>query len=202
MSMNSFPSNPNPTASGDWEDYVVEVAATADQDNVYEALHFQSIKSVLREDDEVIIRYLKSDELKGRRWGGRLQVTRDGRHLVDGVVWGKRAQGSARGGGRPGIEIPPRKRRRILAQEDENEIEGEEPLLTIMTEEDQDDDEEYTDDNEVKVVSTFVNADEDETGEDDELEGMQKMKYSSCSKTPQKSTMPISSSPRQCLRGS
>ena len=165
---------PLESEDGEWglEDYVVEVAATADQDNVYEALHFQSIKSVLREDDEVIIRYLKSDELKGRRWGGRLQVTRDGRHLVDGVVWGKRAQGSARGGGRPGIEIPPRKRRRILAPDDETGIELEEPLLTIMTEEDQDDDEEYMDDNEVKVVSTFVNADEDESDEDDEIEDM------------------------------
>ena len=168
---------PLESADGEWglEDYIVEVAATADQDNIYEALHFQSIDSVLSEDDEVVIRYLKSEELRGRRYGGRLQITGDGRHLVDGVVWGRRWLGASRAGGRPGINIPPRKRRRILATEADDEVEVEEPLLAIIGENEQDEDE-YVDDgevdeNEIKVVSTFDDADEGEA--EDEMEDVE-----------------------------
>ena len=161
---------------GEWglEDYTVEIAATADQDNVYEALHFQTIDSVLREDDEVIIRYLKSDELKGRRWGGRLQVAKDGRHLVDGVVFGRRWLGAQNVTSRPGLNIPPRKKRRILLTEENNEIPAGESLLALMEHEDKEQDDDYEDegeDDEVKISTIFYDADEgDENGdEDDEM---------------------------------
>ena len=172
---------PLESEDGEWglEDYVVEVAATADQDNVYEALHFQGIDSVLREDDEVEIRYLKSGELKGRRYGGRLQITGDGRHLVDGVVWGRRWLGAARAGARPGVEIPPRKRRRILATEEEDEMQAEEPLLALLGQAEQDDmdDDDYAEEedaNQVKVITAFDDADQAHSeNEDDEMEEME-----------------------------
>ena len=99
-----------PLESGCWglEDYAVEV-------NGYECLHFQPIESVLREDDQVVIRALRTDDLKMRRLGGRHQISADGRHLIDGVAFGKQW---LRKGSRPPVLIPSRKRRRL-------EIEGE-----------------------------------------------------------------------------
>lgn len=160
---------PLESEDGEWglEDYIVEVAATADQDEVYEALHYHIIENVLREDDEVIIRYLKSDELRGRRSGGRLQITGDGRHLVDGVVWGKRWVAGT-GAGRPGVGIPPRKRRRVLVNEGEDESL---PLLGVT---EGLEDGKYIDDgnegeNEVKLLGSFDDADEEDSdGDDDE----------------------------------
>lgn len=106
---------PLESADGEWglEDYVVEVAATADQSQTYECFHFQEINDVLREDDEVVIRGLTNEELRQRRQGGRLQIARDGRHLIDGLSWGRRLKPGAHLV-RPGFNIPPRKRRRIV----------------------------------------------------------------------------------------
>ncbi|KEF56891.1 uncharacterized protein A1O9_07081 [Exophiala aquamarina CBS 119918] len=105
---------------GEWglEDYVVEVAATADQETAYECLHFQTCEAVLRDDDEVLIRGLSTEDLRIRRLGGRHQITGDGRHLVDGVTFGKQW---LRKTGRPGITIPPRKRRRLEIEDAEAE---------------------------------------------------------------------------------
>lgn len=58
------------------------------------------------------IRALQTSDLKARRLTGRHQISADGRHLIDGVPFGKpylqRSTSS-----RPSITIPPRKRRRL-----------------------------------------------------------------------------------------
>src|ERR1700761_4803905 len=83
---------PLESSDGEWglEDYVVETAATGDQELTYECLHFQTIESVLREDDEVVIRALSNEDLRARRLGGRHKITGDGRHLIDGGPFGKK----------------------------------------------------------------------------------------------------------------
>src|SRR5436305_6087688 len=92
-----------PLESANWglEDYAVEV-------NGYECLHFSPIDAVLRDDDQVVIRALKTRDLRSRRLGGRHQVSSDGRHLIDGVAFGRQW---LKEGGRPAVHIPPRKTR-------------------------------------------------------------------------------------------
>ncbi|KAL4753400.1 hypothetical protein BDW72DRAFT_32189 [Aspergillus terricola var. indicus] len=93
-------------SSGQWglEDYVVEVGGS-------ECLHFMEIEGILRDGDEVLIRALQISDLKARQISGRHQISADGRHLIDGVPFGKpflkRSTSS-----RPAITIPPRKKRR------------------------------------------------------------------------------------------
>ncbi|GAD98431.1 hypothetical protein ANI_1_82104 [Paecilomyces variotii No. 5] len=92
---------------GQWglEDYVVEV-------NGFECLHFMEVEGLLRDGDEVVIRALQLSDMRARRISGRLQISMDGRHLIDGVPFGRpylKRSFSAR----PAIKIPPRKRRRI-----------------------------------------------------------------------------------------
>ncbi|EXJ83540.1 hypothetical protein A1O1_07163 [Capronia coronata CBS 617.96] len=123
---------PLESADGEWglEDYVVEVVPAFDKSAAYECLHFQTCEAVLREDDEVVIRALSSEELRIRRLGGRHQISGDGKHLIDGVAFGKQWLRKAR---RPGIVIPPRKRRRMLAaQHDDEDDEDEERVRQIL----------------------------------------------------------------------
>jgi hypothetical protein len=93
-------------SSGQWglEDYVVEVGGS-------ECLHFMEVDGLLREGDEVLIRALQISDLRARRLSGRHQISMDGKHLIDGVPFGKpflkRPTSS-----RPAITIPPRKKRR------------------------------------------------------------------------------------------
>ncbi|KIX94800.1 uncharacterized protein Z520_09490 [Fonsecaea multimorphosa CBS 102226] len=131
---------PLESADGEWglEDYAVEVAATADQHLTYECLHYQTLHSVLREDDEVVIRALSTEDLRVRRLGGRHQITGDGRHLIDGVAFGRQW---LRKTARPGIVIPPRKKRRLLFDEDTDvsNKENEKRILPAADEEEKDD---------------------------------------------------------------
>ncbi|KAI1653862.1 hypothetical protein F4813DRAFT_373039 [Daldinia decipiens] len=91
------------------EDYVVELR---DQDGTnFECLHFQPVRTVLKPDDRVFIRALDRDDNRRRRISGRYQISSDGRHLVDGIPFGRRLLRVPTG--RPPIE-PPRKRRRLL----------------------------------------------------------------------------------------
>lgn len=93
-------------SSGQWglEDYVVEVGGS-------ECLHFMEVEGLLRDGDEVLIRALQIDDLRARRISGRHQISNDGKHLIDGIPFGKpflkRPTSS-----RPAIAIPPRKKRR------------------------------------------------------------------------------------------
>jgi hypothetical protein len=109
-----------PLESTDWgfEDYAVEV-------NGYECLHFSPIDAVLREDDEVVIRALKTQDLRSRRLGGRHQISSDGRHLIDGVAFGRPW---LKKGGRPALLIPPRKRRLKIKSAEDQEAQEAGPL--------------------------------------------------------------------------
>jgi hypothetical protein len=68
------------------------------------------------------IRPLLTQDLKIRRVSGRHQISADGKHLVDGLAFGRPLLRTPLG--RPAVEIPPRKRRRITYYEDEDEDEG------------------------------------------------------------------------------
>lgn len=82
------------------------------------------------------IRALQIADLKTRRLSGRHQISADGRHLIDGVPFGrpylKRSMSS-----RPAISIPPRKKRRTLGgrigyEEEESQL----PLVDYLGEKD------------------------------------------------------------------
>ena len=62
------------------------------------------------------IRPLQTSDLRARKVSGRHQITEDGRHLIDGVPFGRPL---LRRPSRPAIQIPPRKRRRIAYLDDE-----------------------------------------------------------------------------------
>ncbi|KEQ94189.1 hypothetical protein AUEXF2481DRAFT_41364 [Aureobasidium subglaciale EXF-2481] len=81
------------------EDYTVHLGG-------YELLHFQKLGEVLREDDELVIQPLQTKDIKARRLAGRAQISREGRHLVDGVVFGSHNSHARK---HPPIRIPPRK---------------------------------------------------------------------------------------------
>ncbi|KAL8986308.1 MAG: hypothetical protein Q9205_000194 [Flavoplaca limonia] len=106
-----------PLESEDWglEDYAVEVEG-------FECLHFSETSKVLKEDDEVCIRPLSTSDLRCRRISGRDQISSDGRHLTDGVAFGRPL---LRRPTRPAIHIPPRKRRRLTYDEDHEDEEEE-----------------------------------------------------------------------------
>ncbi|KAL8671264.1 MAG: hypothetical protein Q9168_004233 [Polycauliona sp. 1 TL-2023] len=111
-----------PLESEDWglEDYAVEVDG-------FECLHFSATSQVFKEDDEICIRPLSTSDLRCRRISGRDQISSDGRHLTDGVAFGRPL---LRRPVRPGVHIPPRKRRRLTYDEDdEQDFEAESQLV-------------------------------------------------------------------------
>ncbi|KAK7947078.1 uncharacterized protein PG986_011399 [Apiospora aurea] len=104
-----------PLESSDWglDDYAVELSAP-DGSN-FECLHFQPVRTVLQEGDHVRIRPLLTNDLKQRRLSGRYQISTDGKHLIDGIPFGRPLLKAPRG--RPALDIPPRKRRRVALEE-------------------------------------------------------------------------------------
>ncbi|TPX06691.1 uncharacterized protein E0L32_002187 [Thyridium curvatum] len=141
-----------PLESADWglEDYAVELPGG------FECLHFQPVRTVIEKDEEVVIRPLLTDDIKRRRVSGRLQITSDGKHLIDGVPFGRPLLKRARR--RPPVRIEPRKRARLTYGDDEEEDdqdEGEEPLLLTQYGEFADSD----DPSVVRFTSTFDDAD-------------------------------------------
>ncbi|GAB7351673.1 hypothetical protein MBLNU459_g2270t1 [Dothideomycetes sp. NU459] len=87
------------------EDYAVHVAG-------YEVLHFQQLGQVLKDDDEVTIKPLQTNDIRARTLSGRHQISADGRHLVDGIAYGRPL---LRRPTRPPVHIPPRKRIRMAS---------------------------------------------------------------------------------------
>ncbi|KAJ4292665.1 hypothetical protein N0V90_009328 [Kalmusia sp. IMI 367209] len=85
------------------EDYIVEVGG-------FECFHFSPVLQTLKEDDHVSIRPLLTAEVRSRTLCGRNQISADGRHLVDGIPFGRPY---LRQPHRPAVIIPPRKRRRL-----------------------------------------------------------------------------------------
>lgn len=67
------------------------------------------------------IRALQTNDLRIRRISGRHQITSDGRHLVDGVAFGRPY---LRRAGRPAIKLPPRKRRRVTYDDEDDTDDG------------------------------------------------------------------------------
>lgn len=101
------------------------------------------------------IRALQIADLKTRRLSGRHQISTDGRHLIDGIPFGrpylKRSMSS-----RPAISIPPRKKRRTLGgrigyEEEESQF----PLVDYLGE---------------KEISALRNAYQESAPEDRGLE--------------------------------
>ncbi|PON24193.1 GTP cyclohydrolase II [Trichoderma gamsii] len=115
-----------PLESGEWglEDYAVELEDG--KGGSFECLHFQQVGRILKDEDQVIIRSLLTGDLKRRRLSGRHQISDDGRHLIDGLAFGRSWLRTPRD--RPHIDLPPRKRVRF-SNEDEDEHEEQEQLL-------------------------------------------------------------------------
>jgi hypothetical protein len=67
------------------------------------------------------IRALQTNDLRIRRISGRHQITSDGRHLIDGVAFGRPY---LRRTGRPAIKLPPRKRRRVTYDDEDDTDDG------------------------------------------------------------------------------
>ncbi|KAH7390835.1 hypothetical protein DE146DRAFT_662875 [Phaeosphaeria sp. MPI-PUGE-AT-0046c] len=103
------------------EHYVVEVGG-------FECLHFSPVMQALKEDDHVSIRPLMTAEERARTLTGRHQISEDGRHLVDGIPFGRPY---LRNPTRPAVRIPPRKRQRLNEPEVEVDETG---LITDISE--------------------------------------------------------------------
>ena len=65
------------------------------------------------------IRPLQSADLRFRRIAGRHQISSDGKHLIDGVAFGRPF---LRRSDRPQIQIPPRKRLRLTYDHDDDQV--------------------------------------------------------------------------------
>ncbi|KAG8410315.1 hypothetical protein J3459_017206 [Metarhizium acridum] len=114
--------------SSEWglEDYAVELSD--DKGGSYECLHFQLVSQILKDEDHVVIRSLLTDDIRRRRLSGRHQISSDGKHLVDGLAFGRPWLRTPRD--RPAFELPPRKKARIEHQDvTEQEQEPEQLLL-------------------------------------------------------------------------
>ncbi|KAI1747801.1 hypothetical protein F4782DRAFT_543292 [Xylaria castorea] len=111
-----------PLESEHWglEDYVVELHDNDGTD--FECLHYQLVRSVLKPDDRVFIRALDRDDHRRRRISGRMQISSDGRHLIDGVPFGRPNLRTP--ANRPPIHIPPRKRARLIYTQPDDDDRG------------------------------------------------------------------------------
>lgn len=167
-----------PLESNDWglEDYAVELRDA--EGHGFDCLHFQQVSVVLKNDEEIFIRPLIAEDRKKRRLSGRDQISLGGRHLIDGVPFGRpRLRAPA---DRPPIDIPPLKRRRIAydneeADHDSDDDDDPQLLLTQYGEDDDEEDDDYEDPNSVRVSAAFDNlddpgfeADDDEEEEEDD----------------------------------
>ncbi|EGX87690.1 hypothetical protein CCM_09651 [Cordyceps militaris CM01] len=158
-----------PLEGGEWglEDYAVELGDGSNSAS-FECLHFQLVSRILKDEDQVLIRPLLSDDLKRRRRSGRHQISNGGKHLVDGIAFGRPWLHLP--GDRPALELPPRKRARITygdEDEDDDSNAGSE------FDADWDSNEELeADDAEHASGSSF----EDEQGDDDLLQELELLK--------------------------
>ncbi|KAL8721320.1 MAG: hypothetical protein Q9225_001980 [Loekoesia sp. 1 TL-2023] len=143
-----------PLESGEWglEDYKVEVGS-------FECLHFLEIGQVLKEGDEVCIRPLSTSDLRCRKISGRHQISTDGKHLIDGVAFGRPFLRRAE---RPAVRIPPRKRRRLTYDNDDGDNEDYNAQRQVVVHADFNDDE-------ASVADSDYSGDEGIASEDEDL---------------------------------
>ena len=140
------------------EDYSITVGG-------YECLHYHELGAVCRDEDEVVIRPLEYVDVRARAMTGRDQIAADGRHLVDGVPFGRPC---LKGPIRPEVRIPPRKRRKLAS--DEN-AEGGQLMIDLPGEQDEDDDEELDDEDfEVNDANDSLSTDDTSESESDDTE--------------------------------
>ncbi|KAK4121162.1 hypothetical protein N657DRAFT_601025, partial [Parathielavia appendiculata] len=170
-----------PLESNDWglEDYAVELRDSSG--HAFDCLHFQQVSLVLNNDEQVFIRPLDIGDRRKRRLSGRDQITADGRHLIDGVPFGRPRLRGPRD--RPPIDIPPLKRRRITFEADEEDDEEPRFLLTEHGEDDRSDrrvriraafddvERDGSEGDEDDADDDFVDEDSDEDEGDEAIEG-------------------------------
>ncbi|KAL9028583.1 MAG: hypothetical protein Q9196_003072 [Gyalolechia fulgens] len=143
-----------PLESGEWglEDYMVEVGG-------FECLHFLETSQVLKEGDEVCIRPMSTSDISSRKISGRYQISTDGKHLIDGVAFGRPF---LRRAARPLVRIPPRKRPRLTYDDEDDEgDDGDEAQRQIVVHSDFEDDQ-------VSVTDSDYSGDEGNASEDGE----------------------------------
>ncbi|KAJ4395720.1 hypothetical protein N0V85_006448 [Neurospora sp. IMI 360204] len=151
-----------PLESPEWglEDYVVELRNK--EGYAFECLHFQQVSNVLKDEEEVFVRPLVTGDRKRRLLSGREQISNDGRHLIDGVPFGRPRLRSPRD--RPPVDIPPLKRRRIEYDTIERDDEQAEPLFLTRSGEGSEDRESTR---QVRFNNAGFDANEDEEDDDD-----------------------------------
>ena len=142
------------------EDYSVSVDG-------YECLHYHELDTVCRDEDEVVIKPLQYAEVRARTLAGRDQIAADGRHLVDGVPYGRPC---LKAPVRPELRIPPRKKRQLL----EHGLEDEEAAPLMLTEhgeeldDDDEDEEDEDEDFEMEESESDASSVESTSGSDSE----------------------------------
>ncbi|TKA33327.1 hypothetical protein B0A50_00880 [Salinomyces thailandicus] len=140
------------------EHYVVTVSS-------FECLHYHEIGAACKDEDEVVIRPLSYAEVRARTVLGRDQIAPDGRHLYDGLPYGRPL---LRGVIRPDVRIPPMKRRRLENGEAPVENEG---AMVLFGEYNSEEEEDSEDDEDFEMEDTEEMEDKGDGTEDETSEG-------------------------------
>ena len=140
------------------------------------------------------IRPLLEDDLRRRRISGRHQISVDGRHLVDGVAFGRPWLKAPVN--RPAIDLPPRKRARITYDSDEE----------YDDEEEDGDYDDYAEDEDEEGSDDFSSLEAEEDTEDEdqlllEAPGSESVVDESTNATPQPHIPGSVNSPGSLKRG-
>jgi len=106
------------------------------------------------------IRPLLSQDLKIRKLSGRHQISLDGRHLVDGLTFGRPLL--RRPADRPPVNIPPRKKRRVTYNEDDEGDDDGHLALTEREAVDSDDSVDETNNRQLVIHADFDNEDSED----------------------------------------
>ena len=109
------------------------------------------------------IRPLQTSDLRFRKLSGRHQISSDGKHLVDGVAFGRPF---LHRGSRPPIRIPPRKRIRLIENEDDDGLTIQNIDREVIVRPDTNDHEDQTVDSDDADDEDFEYQGEDEEPED------------------------------------
>ncbi|KAI5359450.1 putative Zinc finger CCHC domain-containing protein [Septoria linicola] len=126
-----------PLESTNWDisDYTVLIDG-------YEATHYTQVGQAFKDEDEVVIKPLGFAELRARTLTGRDQISEDGRHLLDGVPFGRPMLKRPR---RPEVRIPARKRQRVEGAEEQRAVVRFEGVDIDEDDEDDEDDADFED---------------------------------------------------------
>ncbi|KAK5134707.1 hypothetical protein LTR08_006222 [Meristemomyces frigidus] len=147
-----------------FEHYVVTLGG-------FECLHYHELGAVFKDEDEVVIRPLQTAEVRARTLLGRDQIDASGRHLYDGLPYGKPLLRTVV---RPNVRIPARKRRAVELDEEQQQIMEplqEQALVRLEDSDDELDDEDSEEDGNFEAEKDTVSeSSSDESSSDDEGE--------------------------------